>query len=109
MRQVDAKPSVVCPRPIRLTPERTPSEFIVHVARLYHRGVICPTETWNQIQDATADLNAVALFDELDEPQQTLVRGIHLERPESLENLAKSNADSQFAAMLNWCVAGSDG
>ena len=92
-----------------MTPERTPSEFVVHVARLFHRGVICPTETWHQIHGATEDLNAVALFDKLDEPQQTLVRGIHLERPESLENLARSSVGSQFSAMLDWCVAGSDG
>ena len=92
-----------------MTPERTPSEFVVHVARLFHRGVICPTETWNQIHDATVGLNAVALFDKLDEPQQTLVRGIYLERPESLENLARSKVGSQFSAMLDWCVAGSDG
>ena len=92
-----------------MTPERTPSEIVVHVARLYHRGVICPTETWNQIHAAIVDLDAVSLFNELDEHEQALMRGIHLERPESLENLANSNSDSQFSAMIDWCLDGSDG
>ena len=70
--------------------------------------MICPTETWNQIHDATADLGAIALFNALDDAEQALIRGIHLERPGSLENLAKSNSDSQFPSILNRCVAGSD-
>ena len=92
------------PRSLCLAPERTLPEFVVHVARLYHLGVICPTETWNQIHDATANLDAIALFNGLGDAERALIRGIHLERPGSLENLAKSSTDSQFPAMLDWCV-----
>ena len=83
-------------------------EHVIHVARLYHRGVICPTETWNVIYDGTKHLDVVALFRALADDEQDLVHGIHRERPGSLENLAKSNPDSQFPAMLDWCVAGID-
>ena len=89
-----------------MPPERTPMEHVIHVARLYHRGVICPTETWNVIYDGTEHLDVVALFRELADDEQDLVRGIHRERPGSLENLAHSKPDSQFPAMLAWCVGG---
>ena len=68
--------------------ERKPPELVVHIARLYHRGVIYPAETWNQILDATNGLDAVSLFNELDADEQALIRGIHLERPGSLVALA---------------------
>lgn len=86
-----------------MTSGRTPSEFVVHVARLYHRGVVGPTEAWSQIEDAITELDAVALFDGLDVAEQSILRGMHLERPESLRELAKSKRDLQFPAMLDWC------
>ena len=90
-----------------LSTQRNPFEFVVHVARLYHRGVICPTEAWNQIHDATENHDAIALFNQLNENEQELIREIHLECPDSLEGLATSATGSRFPAMLDWCLAGS--
>ncbi|MCA9212028.1 MAG: hypothetical protein KDB27_03110 [Planctomycetales bacterium] len=91
-----------------MSTQRNPFEFVVHVAQLYHRGVICPTEAWNQIHDATDDHDAIALFNQLNENGQELIREIHLERPESLEGLATAATGSRFPAMLDWCLAGAN-
>ena len=78
--------------------------MVVHAARLFHRGIICPTETWNVINDATADVDIVALLDGLDAVDRDAVRGIHNERPESLKHLAATRDDSHFPSLLRWCL-----
>jgi len=84
--------------------ERTPPETVVHAAKLYHDRVICPSESWRAINDATQELDLISLLNDLDSSEQELIRTIHLERPLSLENLAESDPDSQFPAMLKWCI-----
>jgi len=94
---------VVRTRHLKAATKRTPAEVVVRAAKLFHRGVICPTEAWNLINDATSDLDVVVLLDGLESSDQELVRGIHKERPESLRHLAASREDSHFPALLHWC------
>ncbi len=88
----------------QLPSDRSPPEMVVHAARLFHRGIICPTETWNVINDATANVDIVAILDGLDPVARDAVRGIHDERPESLEHLAATRDDSHFPSLLQWCL-----
>ncbi len=81
---------------------RTPIEKVVHAANLYHRGVICPAESWREINRATTGLDLRTLLDALSANDQELLRSMHRERPLSLESLAEEN--SQFATLLKWCV-----
>jgi len=77
-------------------------EFIIHIARLYHRGIICPTEAWQTIAEANRDV--VRLLDSLKPIEQELIRRIHDDRPESLLGLAnRASRDEGFKAMLSWC------
>ena len=96
-------------RVIRVHPDRTPAEFVIHVAQLFHRGIICPSETWRQIHDADASSSVTAIFDSLDDAARTLVLDIHRERPESLKFLSATEPDSDFSAMLEWCNANFNG
>ena len=84
--------------------ERTPSESVVHAAKLYHDHVICPSESWRAINDATQGLDLISLLNDLDSSDQELVRKIYLERPLSLQGLAESYIDSQFPVILKWCI-----
>ncbi|MEM7313841.1 MAG: hypothetical protein AAF497_11885 [Planctomycetota bacterium] len=87
--------------------DRTSAEAVVHAATLFHRGVICPSEAWRAIYDATDATDVVAILDGLGDVGRSLVSGIHRERPKSLKCLAES--DTGFQAMLDWCTANTNG
>jgi hypothetical protein len=83
---------------------RTPAELVVHAAKLCDRGVICPAESWHIISDATAELEVRVLLNTLSHGDQQLVRRNYSCRPLSLEVLAQSYADANYAALLEWCI-----
>ncbi len=73
-------------------------------AMLGQRGILCPTECWRQINDATAEIGLVPLLDSLSRRQQLVIKANHLERPGSLEHLAASETNSHYPALLKWCT-----
>ena len=83
---------------------RTPSELVVSAATLYHRGIICPAESWHLINDAIVDMDVRALLNALPNDDQELVRSIHCERPLSLESLAEDITDEHYQTLLDWCL-----
>ena len=42
---------------------RTRPEAVVFAAKLYHSGVVCPSEAWRMINDAVGDLELPTLLD----------------------------------------------
>ena len=81
---------------------RSPKESVLHFAKLFHRGVICPTETWNKIFEETENSDVVAVLNSLDPEEQMLIRGIHRERPNSLACLAEKNPETNFPLIRDW-------
>ena len=79
------------------------------MAKLFHRGIICPSETWRQIHDVDASSSITAIFDALDDAGRALVLGIHRERPNSLNFLSEAEPESKFPAMLEWCNTNANG
>jgi hypothetical protein len=89
-------------------PNETPDRFVVRVAGLYHRGVICPSEAWNQIATAIDESPVKEFLAQLStEERQSLLR-LYDERPLSLAHLAEKydSPKEQFLNLLRWCGAG---
>ena len=83
-------------------------ESVLHVADLYHRGVICPAETWRQIHGAFAGADPREALSNFTSSDRTRVVAIYRDRPESLQRLASSSKGSGYAAILNWCALSSN-
>lgn len=82
------------------------ADFVVRMSKLFHRGIICPSEAWNQIGEATSIERLMLILDSLPQSDQEAVRGIHRKRPESLTHLAAN--DSRFQVILDWCLEAVD-
>jgi hypothetical protein len=89
---------------VPLAPE-SPVQSIVRAANLYHRGIICPGETWNQILDAVGGAEVGPILGQLTLDEQRSVKAIYSDRPRSLSFLAESRpaSESQVTDLLRWC------
>ena len=58
----------------KMNHERTPPETVVDAAKLYHDRVICPSESWRAINDATLELDLISLLNDLNSSEQELIR-----------------------------------
>jgi hypothetical protein len=84
---------------------KTPAQRIVQAAKLYHRGILGPGETWNQILEAIGESEVGPLLCQLTPDEQRSVKAVHSERPESLT--ARQNCrppiKATVADLLRWC------
>lgn len=94
-----------------MTQPREPREQVSHLIRLFHRGIICPSEMWRQIAWALTSATATEVLESLSAEVKEQLQMVWLERPPAAY-IQKPDAASEekdwpdvCAQVVRWCQA----
>ena len=83
--------------------ERTPPEQVAHLVRLFHRGIICPSEMWRQIADTLRPDNVTDILDSLPDETKEQLLVAWIDRPPAAY-IAQPGTYSEAAEYQAVCV-----
>ena len=93
-----------------MTQPREPREQVNHLIRLYHRGVICPSEMWRQIAWALTSATAADVLESLPAEVKEQLQVVWLDRPpavyvEGADPSPEEDWSEVCAQIVRWCQA----
>ena len=90
---------------------RQPRDHVSHVVKLYHRGIICPSEMWLSLAEALSPATATVVLESLPEDVKVQLRAVYLGCPPAayIEPPFPVSEDEAFRAVcvqvVRWCEA----